>query len=447
MSTTRSRPWEARLAPHLAVASVGYVVFALAAVPGTVTGRLGVGLGSFGIVVSAALGAFVLAQPVASRLTRRHATPRLLLWGTATHAGLAVLLDLAGSFPALVALRVAWGLAGGFVLSVGATQIARLFAGTAATRQQGVYGGVLTLGGAVGFLAAPNLVDAGGVAGVVGAGGVAGLVHTLGALLAVPAVVLSRRTPAATARATATATPATGGERPTTRAAGERTGTGAWPGSRTRTEVETGSRTRTEVETNTDTEAGAATRHVLGDPVVLLAGLSYVAIIGSYVTLSTFVTAYYADLGVAGPLNAFVLVAATAGRAAGGVVVGSTSDALVIGGGTAVAAGSFGALASGLPTALVAVVPLVAMLGVSVPFGSVFAVAGRATGTEGTALAFVVGVGNVAALVLPAATGALYDATDGYAAGFALLAGVNVVAVAGAAALARRTGGDVRRDG
>ena len=67
-----------RLAPHVAVASVGYVVFALAGVPDAVTTRLGVDLGSFGLVVSGALGAFVVAQPVASRLTRRYPTTRLL---------------------------------------------------------------------------------------------------------------------------------------------------------------------------------------------------------------------------------------------------------------------------------------------------------------------------------------------------------------------------------
>lgn len=385
--TPATRPaWDRapHVAPHVAIASVGYVVFALAGVPGPVTERLGVGLGSFGLVVSAALGAFVVAQPVASRLTRRYPTTRLLRWGTAGHVALAVALDVAASFPVLVVLRVAWGLAGGFVLSVGATQLARLHTGGAATRQQGVYGGILTLGGAVGFLVAPLLVDV-----ALWPGGVLGSVHAGGALLALPAILLS------------------------------------WDGT-------------AETAPPRTVGGGTPTRDVVGHPTVLVAGLSYVAIIGSYVTLSTFVTAYYAELGFVGPLNAAVLVTATVGRAAGGVVVGSTSDALVIGGGTAVAAGSFGVLAGGPPAVLVATLPVLAMLAVSVPFGAVFAVAGRATSAEGTALAFVVGVGNVAALVLPAVTGSLYDVTGGYAAGFGLLAGINAVALVGAAALHRR---------
>ena len=297
---------------------------------------------------------------------------------------LATVLDFATTFELLLTLRVAWGLVGGFVLSVGATQIARLYAGRAATRQQGVYGGVLTLGGALGFLIGPTLVD-------LPLSGATGLVHTGGAVLALPALALSLAGDDDTA-------PARAG------ASANRTATAA----------------------------------VVGHPVVLLAGLSYVAIIGSYVTLSTFVTGYYAELGLVGPLNAFVLLTATAGRTLGGFVVGSTSDALVIGGGTAVAVGSFGALAAGPPSALVVVLPLVAMLAVSLPFGAVFAVAGRATDAEGTALAFVVGVGNVAALVLPAVTGTLYDRTGGYATGFGLLAVVNAVALIGAVALERQ---------
>jgi predicted MFS family arabinose efflux permease len=386
MSTTRSPAGVApRLAPHAAVASVGYVVFALAAVPTTLTSRLGIGFGSFGLVVSAALGAFVVSQPLASRLTRRHPTTRLLLWGTLVHAVLAVTLDLATSFRQLVALRALWGLAGGFVLSVGATQIARLYAEDA-TRYQGVYGGVLTLGGAVGFLAAPPLVELTALL----SGGVGGVVHTVGAVAALPAVSLSLR------------------------------GSG---------------------ETTPDrTNSTGSSWSVLGHPVVLLAGLAYVAIIGSYVTVSTFVTAYYTELGVVGPLNAFVLLTATVGRALGGVTVGSslTSDPLLIGGGVAVAAGSFGVLAVGPPAWLVVVLPVVAMLAVSLPFGAIFAVAGRATRVEGTALAFVVAAGNVAALVLPAVTGSLYDVTGGYGAGFALLAVVNAAAVAAALSLHAR---------
>jgi predicted MFS family arabinose efflux permease len=230
----------------------------------------------------------------------------------------------------------------------------------------------------VAFLVGPSLVDVGFV------GGVTGPLHSAGATLALPAVALSLGRAAETA-------PPNGAE-----AAG-----------------------------------GTPTTTVVTDPVVLVAGVAYVAIIGSYVTLSTFVTVFYTELGIVGPLNAFVLVTATVGRAAGGAVVGSTSDAVVIGGGTAVAVGSFAVLAGGPPTALVVALPLVAMLAVSVPFGAIFAVTGRATDAEGTALAFVVGCGNVAALVLPTVTGALYDATGSYAPGFGLLAAVNAVALVG----------------
>lgn len=367
-------PPSLRLAPHLAVASVGYVVFAYAAVPDALRAQYDVGFTEVGLLMSAALAAFVLVQAPASRLTTRVTTTRLLLYGTAAHAVLAVALDVASSYTTLLALRALWGLAGGFVLSVGATHVARLYTGPPATRQQGLYGGMLTLGGAVGFVTAPALVGP-------------GLLHSPGALLAVPALVALVR------------------ERHDTLTAPSGT-TGGTP---------------------------LSTAFSLA---VALASLCYVAIIASYITLSTFITAYAVDLQVTGPLNVAVLLTASVGRATGGVAVFqfSLGDSWFIAGATALAAVSFGALATLGRSPLTLLLPVAAMLAVSVPFGAVFTVAADATAHEGTAIAIVVAAGNVAALVLPAVTGALRDVTGSYTSGFALLAGLNVVAV-GAAAL------------
>lgn len=363
-----------RVAPHLAVASVGYVLFAYAAVPESLMQALDVGFAAFGLLMSAALGAFVVAQAPASRLVDRHAATRLLLAGTAVHAALAVVLDLVSTFEALLALRFLWGLAGGFVLSVGATQISRVTTAGAATREQGIYGGMLTLGGAVGFLAAPTLVTL-----PVG-------LNALGAVLSLPGLALSWRHRATDAtEPTATSTAAT------------------------------------------------SVRRVLTHPVVVVASLCYVAVISSYITLSTFITAYYADLGVAGPLNAAVLLMATLGRAVGGTAVWSwpVGDRGLVGGSTAVGAIGFGALALASGTTLLLVLPLVAMVAVSLPFGATYALAAAATDREGTAIAAMVAAGNVAALVVPAVTGALRDATGSYTGGFLVLAVLNLVALGG----------------
>jgi nitrate/nitrite transporter NarK len=379
-----------RLTPHAAVVSVGYVVFAYAAVPVSLTTRLGIDFTSFGLLTSAALGAFVVAQPLASRLTDRYPTARLLLWATVCHVVLAVGLDLVSSFPALLVLRGVWGVVGGFILSVGATQLARLHTGAATTRQQGVYGGLLTLGGAAGFLVTPLLADvAAATPGV-------GPIHAPGALLALPAVALCVRTR----------------EDRTTRPPAPSRSRGDGP---------------------EDSERGADRVSVVRHPVVLLAALSYVAVIGSFVTLSTFVTAYYTDLGLVGPLSVFVLVVATVGRSLGGVAVanGWLRDATLIAGSTGLAVVGFGALTLDLPTAVVAVLPPLAMFAVSLPFGAVYAVAARATPRDGAALAVVVGAGNVGSIVLPAVTGAARDLTGAYGAGFLALAGLNLLALAG----------------
>ncbi|SEL25974.1 MFS transporter [Haloferax larsenii] len=379
-----------RLTPHLAVASVGYVVFAYAAVPDALMAAYGVGFTEIGLLMSAALAAFVLVQVPAGRLTSQTATTRLLLYGTAAHALLALALDVVSGFAALLALRALWGLAGGFVLSVGATHIARLYSGRAATRQQGLYGGMLTLGGAVGFAVAPALVDSGLLHGF-GSGLLhslsGGLLHSPGAVLAIPALVVLGR---------------------------ERHDTLTAPKS----------------ETSHGTFSSTLTL------AVALASLCYVAIIASYITLSTFITAYASDLQITGPLNVAVLLTATVGRATGGAAVFqfSIGDPWFIAGATALAAGCFAGLAGLGTSPLALVLPVAAMLAVSVPFGAVFSVAADAAVHEGAAIAVVVAAGNVAALVLPAVTGALRDATGTYASGFALLAGLNVVAV-GAATL------------
>ncbi|SEO24588.1 Major Facilitator Superfamily protein [Halogranum amylolyticum] len=363
-----------RLAPHLVVGTVGYVLFAYAAVPDALMETLDVGFTAFGLLMSAALGAFVVAQAPTSRLLDRRSATRLLLWGTVVHAILAVALDLVATFEALLALRFLWGLTGGFVLSVGATQISRLATGGTATREQGIYGGMLTLGGALGFLSAPTLVSL-----------PLGL-NAFGAVLALPGLALVWRHRDTDATAPATTSTAT-----------------------------------------------ASVRSVLTHPVVAVASLCYVAIISSYVTLSTFITAYYADLGVVAPLNAVVLVMATVGRTVGGTAVWTwpVSDEGLVAGSTAVAALGFGALAVGSGTTLVLVLPLLAMVAVSLPFGATYALAAAATDREGTAIATMVAAGNVAALVVPAVTGALRDVTGSYTGGFLLLAALNLLALCG----------------
>lgn len=100
----------------------------------------------------------------------------------------------------------------------------------------------------------------------------------------------------------------------------------------------------------TGTEAGSgwsAIQSTPTHPVVLVAALCYMASLGSYVTLSTFITAYFDSLGVSGPLNALFLLVASSGRAAGGVAVAHwrVQNQTFIAIGTAVAIFGFGVLA------------------------------------------------------------------------------------------------------
>lgn len=369
-----------RYAPHVLAVSVGYVLFAYAALPGPLTTRLGIGLSAFGLLMSTPLGAFVVVQRLASRWLDRYGTTRVLLWAGLAHLAVGLPMDLSANYPVVLALRGVWGLAGGLVVTVGATHIARRSRGSSATRQQGVYGGLLTLGGTVGFLLAPTLVERVGWLGL----------HAPGALLAVPAIVICARHRGESAGA--------GGE-----------------------------------ESGTD--------GVLFHPVVLFAAAGYVSLVGTYITLSTFVTSYFADLGVIERLNVLVLATATVGRIGGGEAVwrSSLGDVRLVATSAVVATAGLGAMAAtGHPLAVV-VLPFVVMFAVSVPFGAVYNLAASATDRDGAALALMVAAGNVAALVLPPVAGAIREATGKYDGAFLVLAAVNATVAVAAVGVWRYT--------
>ena len=388
-----------RFVPHLLVAAIGYTLFVVAGLPDLLTGRFEISLAAFGLLTSLPLGAFVVAQPLAGRFGDRYPTTRILLVAAALHAGLAVALDLpltagptggVGGFEALLALRFCWGLVAGLMLSVGATHIARLSGGSTGTLSQGIYGGMLTLGGAAGFLLGSPVA-----AWTDGAG-----LHALGALPAIPAVAV------------------------------------CWVNRRERhTDPTTAN-----IDDTADDGGATGTWATVFHPTVLLAATLYVALIGSYITLSTFVTTYFEDAGVLVSLNAVVLVFASVGRVAGGVAVWRLpiGDADLAGGAALGAAVGFGALALVQNGPLVVVLPLAAMLVVSVPFGAVFNVAASENVDEGTALATVIAAGNVAALVLPPVSGALRESFGSFGPPFAVLAALNLLALASALALSRR---------
>ncbi len=378
-----------RVVPYLLVTAVGYTLFVVAGLPGRLTAQYDVSLAAFGLLTSLPLGAFVVAQPLAGRLADRYPTTRLLLWAAVVHAILAVGLDLVGAFPALLALRFAWGLVAGLVLSVGATTIARLSGGATGTLSQGIYGGTVTFGGAAGFLLGGPVVAATGGVGL----------HALGALPAIPVVAI------------------------------------CWTN---RTERHTAPPGDARPDDGDDAESTPSLATVT-NPTVVFASVLYVAVVGSYVTLSTFVTAFFDELGVVGPLNVLVLGCASVGRLAGGLAVWRlpVSDADLAGWSSLAAALGFGTLALGRSEALLVALPLLTMLAVSVPYGAVFDLAAGATDAEGTALATVFAAGNVAALVLPPVSGALREAFGSFAAAFAMLAALNLVALASALALSR----------
>lgn len=370
-----------RVAPYLAVFSMGHVMFGYAGAPALFLRTYEIDYASFGLLMSATLLSFVFVQWPASELVERVSTTRILLGTTAAHAAIAVTLDLTPNYPVLLGLRFLWGIAAGMLLSVGATHIARLYEGKAASRQQGLLGGMLTLGGAVGFVLAPWFVTATDGLGV----------QAAGALFALPSVAL------------------------------------LWYDRHDDSTAPTG--------TNRDGLLLSAAAH----PTVILASLCYVAIISSYMTLSTFMTAYFDDLGVFGQLNALVLVTATAGRSVGAGAVSrlAVCDSHIIGVATALALTGFITLTTVSSGLLLVTLPFIIMLAVSVPFGAVYNVAANATASEGAALATVIAAGNIVALALPVITGMLRDLTGSFKPAFFLLALLNAVAVAAAILLKR----------
>ncbi|ELY53812.1 MFS transporter [Natronolimnohabitans innermongolicus] len=399
------REYGIRYGPHLAAFSVGYVLFSYAAVPGVVGDHFDVGYTAVGLLMSAALASFVLVQLFGGRLVDDRSTVGVLLGVVTVNAALAVVMDLTDSFALLLALRGLWGLAGGLAVTVCATHISRVYGGPTATWHQGLNGGMFTAGGAVAYLVTPLLVDATGWFGV----------HAAGAVVAVPAAAVLWIDRDRAART-----------RPETRTREDETDTD-------------GTSLESEPRRRADGGKPASALAVVRSPVVLLAAVCNFATLGAYVTLSTFVAAYFADLGIAGPLSAFALFVASLGRLGGGIAVlrPAIHDGRVIAGAAGVGAASLFALLVGDGIALV-VLPLLALAAVSLPFGAVFKAASTATRRDGTAVAFVVAVGNVAALVLPAITGHLRDATGEYALPFALMGGLNVVAAVAGLAIARR---------
>jgi len=377
-----------RYAPFLLVASVGYVTFGYSAIPSLIVERFDTTLVSVGLLMSAILLGFGLVQIPVGRFFDRSGTTRPLLVAGLLHVPLSVLLDLAPTFDSLLALRFGWALISGTIVVGGATHISRLYAGHTATRMQGIYGGVLTLGGALGFVVVPVVAGRTGWFGV----------HAVGGVLALPAVALL---------------------------AGHATGSGA-------------EHTRPERLAN-----GAGSLDVSGlisDPAVAVAAVCYVAVLSSYISLSTFVTTYFADAGVLVSLNAVVLALAGLGRAAGGIGTEHwrVDDVRTIAAAAAAGTAGFLALAVADQPLLVALLPMATMVAVSVPFGAIYSVAARADVGEGIGLGVVLGVGNITALVYPAVTGALREATGSYESAFLLLAATNLVAAAVALWFRRR---------
>jgi nitrate/nitrite transporter NarK len=366
-------PRSLAIGPHLAVLSVGYVLFAYASVPEVVRAHHDVSFAALGFMMSAVLFAFGLVQFPGSRLIDRTSTIWVLAGATGIHGVLSLALDIAPNFGALVALRAAWGLAGGIVLLAGATHFARFYTGSTATRQQGIFGGMITVGGAIAFVTAPHVVMITGWIGL----------HAVGMIPAGLAVVLMLY----------------GGRAPRVRILAR----------------------------------GHGGRFRLGDliarppvprRVVWLAGVCYVAVIGGYISLSTFIVSYFADMGITTGLDWVALLMASLGRIGGGLLVEEydADDArTIVITMAATSAGFFGlAMLSG-PVLLV--LPLVTMIMISSPFGAVFNAAVDAAGAEerGAALAVVIAMGNFAGMAFPAITGFVRDSTGNYDGAFAVI--------------------------
>jgi nitrate/nitrite transporter NarK len=377
-------PRSLAVAPHVATLSVGYVTFAYTSVPTVVQERYGVSFVAIGLLMSVVLLGIGLIQIPGGRLLDRISTIEGLVWVSAVHGILAITLDFAPSFAVLIALRMLWGLASGLILLTGATHLARLYDGRAATRQQGIFGGMLTAGGTIALLVVPEVVAITGWVGL----------HAIGALIAGAAILLTLH------------------------------------GSRNEyaRELAAGHGERRPVRE-------LFSRPPIPESAIWLAGVCYVAIIGGYISLSTFISSLFADLGITKNLDAVVLFMSSVGRVGGGIVAEafSTTDErmIVVSMGTASVAFVGLAILSG--PALI-VLPLVAMVAISSPFGAVFNLTSDIAADEksGAALAIVIAMGNFAGLVFPTITGAIRDTTGSYASAFGLIAIVCVIgAVAG----------------
>ncbi len=386
-----------RYGPHLVAFSVGYVLFSYASIPGVVVTEFDVGYTAVGLLMSVALASFVVVQTVGGRLVNDRPTLYVLLGIGVTNAVFAIVLDLAPSFTSLLVLRAVWGLLGGLAVTVCATHLSRVYQGPTATWHQGLNGATFTFGGAVSFVLTPPLVAQTGWFGV----------HAVGALTAIPAIVV------------------------------------LW-GDRTRAN-RTGPRTPSAPSASVDgsrsADGGRANppSSILRNRIVLLAAVCNVATLGAYVTISTFVTAYFDDLGIVGPVSAIALFAAALGRVGGGIAVlrPDLGDGRVIAGSASVGAAGLVALTA-VDGAVVVILLLLSLAAVSLPFGAIFKTTATATPRDATAVAIVVAAGNVAALILPAVTGWLRDVTGGYDIAFVLLGLLNLGAAVAGIAIDRR---------
>lgn len=387
-----STPLGLRYSPFLLVFSIGYMTFGYASVPMVITSQFEVGLPSIGLLMSMILLAYGLIQIPSGWIVNTSGTIRVLLVGTVLHIILAVLLDLAPTFESLLALRFIWGVISGLLVTAGATHIARLYPGDAATRMQGIYGGVLTTGGAFGFFTVPIITARTGWFGI----------HAIGGLLAFPVFV--RLAPYARVSA----------------------------------------REYSELEPATDGPGANYLSRILRDRTICLVSLCYAAILVSYITLSTFVTSYFEDTGVLVSLNAFILLIAGMSRAIGGIGAKrlQMSDSYTIIVAATLAALGFVVLARTNNTLLAAVAPMVIMFSVSVPFGAVYNIASKAEVGDGLGLGVVLAVGNLIALLFPPIAGVIREISGGYADVFLLLAGVNIAAVGAGIALNRTDAAD-----
>lgn len=377
-----------RYGPHLVALSVGYVVFSYAAVPGIIMAEFEVGFTAVGLLMSVVLVSFVGVQTVGGRLVNDRPTLPILLLIAIVSAVLSTVLDLVTSFGALLGLRAVWGLVGGLAVTVCATHISRVYQGATATWHQSLNGGMFTFGGAVAFLLTPRVMEITGWFGL----------HAISSLIAIPAIVVlwkSRHQSKLT--------------RP-----------------RTDSTIEKQSESRSHLE-------------IFHNRIVVLAAVCNVATLGAYITLSTFVTAYFDDVGIAGPLNAFALLIASLGRFGGGIAMvrPEIEDGMIIAIASGIGAVSLLVLIAGEGIFLV-ILPLFALAAVSLPFGAIFKTTAASATRDATAVAIVVAAGNAGGLALPAITGWIRDTTGGYDGAFAVLALLNLGAVVAGVVISRQ---------